>query len=117
MTADPRREPPSPSESRYVSVSRLRVPAERAPELLAAFARRARLVDGFDGFLGLEVWQSERDPGEILMVSRWRDRDAFKGYMRSDAHRRSHNRIEPALQAVIKLERLEHFRGYDIVAR
>ena len=51
------------------------------------------------------------------MVSRWRDRDAFKGYMRSDAHRRSHNRIEPALQAVIKLERLEHFRGYDIVAR
>jgi heme-degrading monooxygenase HmoA len=117
MTADPRREPPSPSESRYVSVSRLRVPAERAPELLAAFARRARLVDGFDGFLGLEVWHSEREPGEILMVSRWRDRDAFTRYMRSDAHRRSHERIDPALQAVIKLERLEHLRGYDIVAR
>ena len=108
MTVDPERAPLSGSDSGYVSVSRLRVPAERAPELLAAFAR---------GFLGLEVWQSERDPGEILMVSRWRDRNAFKGYMRSDAHRRSHNRIEPALQAVIKLERLEHFRGYDIVAR
>jgi hypothetical protein len=37
--------------------------------------------------------------------------------MRSDAHRRSHERIDPALQAVIKLERLEHLRGYDIVAR
>jgi heme-degrading monooxygenase HmoA len=91
-----------------VSVSRLRVPTERAPELVAAFARRARLVDGFDGFLGLEVWHSEREPGEILMVSRRRDRDAFTRNMRSDAHRRSHERIDPALQAAIRLERLEH---------
>jgi len=116
MTVDPERAPLSGSDSGYVSVSRLRVPAERAPELLAAFARRARLVDGFDGFLGLEVWHSEREPGEILMVSRWRDRDAFKAYMRSDSHRVSHERIDPELQAAIKLERLEHMHTYDVVA-
>jgi heme-degrading monooxygenase HmoA len=108
MTAD---------RGRYVSMSRLRVTAERASELLEAFGHRARLVDDFDGFLGLEVWQSEREPGEILMVSRWRDREAFTHYMRSDAHRASHERIDPALQAAIKLERLEHLRGYDVVAR
>jgi heme-degrading monooxygenase HmoA len=33
----------------YVSMSRLRVPAERADELVAAFRRRIGLVDGFEG--------------------------------------------------------------------
>ncbi len=100
----------------YVSLSRLRVEAERAAELVAAFRRRAHLVDQADGFVDLQVWQSDRDPEEIVMVSRWRDRAAFKEYMRSDAHRVSHDRIDPALDAAIKLERLEHMHTYDVVA-
>lgn len=100
-----------------MSVSRLRVSSERAGELVAAFRRRLRLVDSADGFLGLEVWQSERDQSEILMVSHWRDRESFKLYMRSDAHRISHQRIAADLKAAIKLERLEHICGYEIVAR
>jgi heme-degrading monooxygenase HmoA len=60
----------------YVSVSRLRVPAERAPDLVAAFRRRARLVDTAEGFVDLQVWQSDRDSTELMMVSRWRDRAA-----------------------------------------
>jgi heme oxygenase (mycobilin-producing) len=100
----------------YVSVSRLRVPDERSNELVEAFRRRAHLVDDADGFVDLEVWRSDRDPGEIVMVSRWRDRDAFKAYMKSDRHRVSHRRIDPALNAAIKLERLEHMHAYDVVA-
>ena len=92
----------------YVSLSRLRVPAERADELVAAFRRRARLVDDFEGFVDLQVWQSDRDPGELVMVSRWTDRDCFKRYMKSAEHKVSHDRIEPGLDAAIKLERLEH---------
>lgn len=100
----------------YVSMSRLRIPPERAPELVAAFRRRARLVDSADGFLGLEVWQSDRDAGEVLMVSRWRDRDAFRAYMRSEEHAISHRRIDPELERAIRLERLEHLHTYDVVA-
>src|SRR5215217_7042602 len=92
----------------YVSLSRLRVPAERADELVTAFRARARLVDDFEGFVDLQVWQSERDPGELVMVSRWSDRECFKQYMRSREHQVSHDRIDPALDAEIKLERLEH---------
>ena len=92
----------------YVSMSRLRVPADRADELVAAFRRRIGLVDGFEGFVDLQVWQSDRDPGELTMVSRWRDRDCFKTYMKSREHRQSHDRIDPDLDAAIKLERLEH---------
>ena len=100
----------------YGSLSRLRVPEERAPELVAAFRRRARLVDGAEGFIDLQVWQSDREPGELVMVSRWRDRAAFKAYMKSDAHRVSHDRIDPDLDAAIKLQALEHLHTYDVVA-
>ena len=100
----------------YVSLSRLRVPEDRADELVAAFRRRARLVDAFEGFVDLQVWQSDRDAGELVMVSRWRDRDAFKAYMKSEAHRISHGRVDPGLDAAIKLERLEHLHTYDVVA-
>ena len=99
----------------YVSLSRLRIPPERAPELVAAFRRRAHLVDGADGFVDLQVWQSDRDAGEILMVSRWRDREAFKAYMKSNDHRVSHGRIDPSLKAAIQLERLEHLHTYEVV--
>ena len=62
----------------YVSLSRLRVPESRADELVAAFRRRAGLVDAFEGFVDLQVWQNDRDPGELTMVSRWRDRECFR---------------------------------------
>ena len=100
----------------YVSMSRLRVPADRAEQLVQAFHARVRLVDAADGFVDLQVWQSDRDEGELIMVSRWRDRDAFKAYMRSPAHRVSHDRIDPDLQAAIKLEQLEHLHTYEVVA-
>lgn len=100
----------------YVSMSRLRVAADRAPELVAAFRSRLRLVDGHDGFVDLQVWQSDRDPEEVLMVSRWRDRAAFTAYMRSADHRASHDRIAPDLQDAIKLERLDHLSTYEVVA-
>jgi heme-degrading monooxygenase HmoA len=100
----------------YVSLSRLSIRSELAPELVAAFRRRVRLVEEADGFIDLQVWQSDRDRGELVMVSRWRDRDSFKAYMRSDAHRASHDRIDPELGAAIKLERLEHLHTYEVVA-
>ena len=100
----------------YVSMSRLRVPVERAAQLVTAFRSRVGLVDDADGFVDLQVWQCDRDEGELIMVSRWRDREAFKTYMRSAEHRVSHDRIDPDLQAAIKLERLEHLHTYEVVA-
>jgi heme-degrading monooxygenase HmoA len=100
----------------YVSVSRLRVAEGRETELVNAFRDRLGLVDDFDGFVDLQVWQSDRDVGEMLMVSRWRDRDCFTAYMKSAAHRRSHDRVPDDLDAAIELERLEHLHTYEVVA-
>ena len=100
----------------YVSMSRLRVAAEQSDALVAAFRRRAHLVDGFDGFIDLQVWRSDRDREEVLMVSRWRDRAAFTAYMRSREHKVSHGRIDPSLAEAIRLERLEHLHTYEVEA-
>jgi heme-degrading monooxygenase HmoA len=97
-------------------MSRLRIDPDRAAELIAAFRDRIGLVDDFDGFVDLQVWQSDRDPGEILMVSRWDTRTHFTAYMKSREHRVSHERIDPGLDAAIKLERLEHLHTYEVVA-
>ena len=100
----------------YVSMSRLRVPVERTEQLVSAFRARAGLVDGHEGFVDLQVWQSDRDPGELVMVSRWDTRAHFTAYMRSREHRVSHGRIDPRLDAAIRLERLEHLHTYEVVA-
>ena len=97
-------------------MSRLRVDERRSDELVAAFRKRAHLVDDADGFIDLQVWRSDRDPAEVLMVSRWRDRDAFKTYMKSADHRVSHDRIDPELKDAIGLERLDHLHTYEVVA-
>lgn len=100
----------------YVSMSRLRVDRERSDELIAAFQDRAGLVESHEGFVDLQVWRSDRDPGEVLMVSRWRDRDAFRAYMRSSDHRMSHDRIDPSLKRTIELQRLEQLQTFEVVA-
>ena len=100
----------------YISMSRLRLPEQRVDELLHAFKNRAHLVDGAEGFLELEVWHSDREAGEVIMVSRWSTKAAFTAYMKSEEHRTSHERISPTLNSLIKLERLDHLHTYDVVA-
>ncbi|GAC1326314.1 MAG: hypothetical protein NVSMB25_25590 [Thermoleophilaceae bacterium] len=97
-------------------MSHLRLPAARAEELVGAFRARAHLVDEAKGFIDLQVWRSDRDPEEMVMVSRWESRRAFTAYMRSEAHRISHARIDPSLDDVIQLERLDHMHTYEVVA-
>lgn len=81
-----------------------------------AFRGRLGAVERHEGFVDLQVWQSDRDPSELIMVSRWRDRTAFRDYMRSEAHRVSHSRVDPDLDAAIDLKALEHLHTYRVVA-
>jgi heme oxygenase (mycobilin-producing) len=100
----------------FVSVSRLRIEVGRSDELVAAFRQRAGLVESHEGFVDLQVWRSDRDPAEVLMVSRWRDKDDFREYMRSSDHQVSHDRMDPMLRRAVKLERLESLHTYEVVA-
>ena len=99
----------------YISMSRLRVEPESSDRLVEAFRGRLRAVDAHEGFIDLEVWRSDRDSTEILMISRWRDQSCFKAYMKSADHKRSHDRISPEINDAIQLQRLEHLQTYEVV--
>jgi heme-degrading monooxygenase HmoA len=101
----------------YVSMSRLRIEVDRSDELVAAFGNRAGLVESHDGFIDLQVWRSDRDSAEVLMISRWRDREAFRAYLKSSDHRVSHDRMDSSLRKAITLERLESLHTYEVVAQ
>ena len=48
-------------------------------------------VQGFPGFISMEVLRAEKDD-EVLVVTRWRDREAFDAWVRSDAFAKAHGR-------------------------
>jgi heme-degrading monooxygenase HmoA len=91
----------------HVVVSELAVAVEGSAQLEAAFRHRLGEVDDFAGHVGLEVWKDERRPGRYLQVTWWESPDAFRSYMRSDAHRRSHARIptDPVRPAGVHVDR------------
>ena len=65
-----------------VTINRFRTSAEEAERLEASFRERSRKVDQYEGFLGLEVLRSFEP--ELLLVTRWRDRECLKAYFQSE---------------------------------
>ena len=80
-------------EESFVAHSEIFIDVDAAAVLEDAFSNRLGKVDEWPGFIRLEVWRDDGTPGRYVMVSWWTDREAFKTYMRSDDHKRSHARI------------------------
>ena len=97
----------------FVVVSDLEVATDGADALENAFEQRLGEVEGHPGFQRLEVWRDNLREGAYRMVTWWDDEAAFRSYMRSPAHRRSHDRIpdEPARARGVGLRR------YTVIAR
>ena len=47
------------------------------------------LLDGIDGFLSIERFQSLAEPGKLLSLSFWRDEQAVHAWRSLEAHRRA----------------------------
>jgi heme-degrading monooxygenase HmoA len=97
----------------FVAVSEISAPASGAAALRAAFTSRLGEVDAWPAFDHLEVWQDERDPTRFVMVSWWADKADFNCYMRSESHRRSHDRIDRGSEG----PRPTGFSRFGMVAR
>ena len=70
----------------FVFISHLDV-AEADRQLLEQhFRERSRLVDGFPGFLYLQVLRPQAGSAAFSFLTAWESRDAFSEYMRSGAH-------------------------------
>lgn len=61
--------------------------AERSQEYLDIAAALRPQLDGIDGFVSIERFQSLTEPGKILSLSFWRDEAAITAWRRLETHR------------------------------
>ena len=76
-------------------INRLPVKEGMADEIVERFANGRGFVHEFPGFVSMEVLRSE-GADEVMVITRWRDRDAFNSWVNSDAFKAAHDRSADA---------------------
>jgi heme-degrading monooxygenase HmoA len=95
----------------FVFVSHLSVPEADHAALERHFRERSRLVDGFPGFMWLQLLKPQAGDATHTFVTAWESRAAFRSYMNSHEHAVSHAR-EPA--EIMSRTRVTH-QAFDVL--
>src|SRR5690554_2447006 len=77
-----------------VKINVLQVPEGRGEVLEQRFASRAGEVEKVDGFESFELLRPTEGFDRYLVVTRWRDEEAFQGWMNSQAFQSGHARSQ-----------------------
>ncbi len=72
-------------------INRLPVKEGAADQVVERFANSRGNVQGFPGFVSMEVLNSEAGD-EVLVITRWQDKDAFNSWVHSDEFKKAHAR-------------------------
>ncbi len=72
-------------------INRLPVKEGAADQVVERFANSRGNVQGFPGFVSMEVLRSE-EGDEVMVITRWRDKDAFTSWVHSEEFRQAHGR-------------------------
>jgi heme-degrading monooxygenase HmoA len=73
-----------------IKINAITVAADSGDELAQRFAARAGAVDDQDGFEGFELLKPTDDRTTWLVITRWRDEDAFNAWVSSPAFGHGH---------------------------
>ncbi len=73
-----------------IKINAITVPADSGDELARRFAARAGAVEGTEGFEGFELLRPTDERTVWLVVTRWRDEDAFNAWVSSPAFGHGH---------------------------
>jgi heme oxygenase (mycobilin-producing) len=73
-----------------IKINAITVPEGAGDELARRFAARAGAVDAQDGFEGFELLRPTDGRNQWLVVTRWRDEDAFQAWVNSPAFGHGH---------------------------
>lgn len=74
-------------------------------------------LDGVDGFISIERFESLATPGKILSLSIWRDEDAIKAWREHGDHRIAQAKGRQELFAGYRLRVAEIVRDYGMTDR
>ena len=73
-----------------IKINAISVPRDSGDELAHRFAARAGAVDHADGFEGFELLKPTDDRDQWLVITRWRDEDAFQAWLGSESFTSGH---------------------------
>ena len=73
-----------------IRINAITVPEGSGDELARRFAHRAGAVDDAEGFEGFELLRPTDGRSTWLVVTRWRDEDAFQAWVSSPAFAHGH---------------------------
>ena len=81
--------------SQVIKINAITVPEGSGDEFGRRFAARAGAVDDQEGFEGFELLKPVDDRTTWLVVTRWRDEDAFNAWVSSPAFGHGHRSERP----------------------
>ena len=93
-------------------------PAEGKRDAYLGIAANLRpLLDGIDGFISIERFQSLADPNRILSLSFWRDEEAVKAWRNTEEHRQAQQAGRGGIFAGYRLRIAHVVRDYGLTER
>ena len=93
-------------------------PAEgRRQDYLDIAASLRPLLDGIDGFLSIERFESLSEPGKVLSLSFWRDEEAVAAWRNLEAHRAAQAAGRAEIFRDYRLRIASVVRDYGMTAR
>ncbi|TGQ02269.1 MULTISPECIES: antibiotic biosynthesis monooxygenase [unclassified Mesorhizobium] len=93
-------------------------PAEGRREAYLGIAAELRpLLDGIDGFISVERFQSLADQNRMLSLSFWRDEEAVKAWRNTEEHRQAQQAGRGGIFAGYRLRIAHVVRDYGLAER
>ncbi|MBZ9919650.1 antibiotic biosynthesis monooxygenase [Mesorhizobium sp. B2-4-4] len=91
--------------------------AGRRDAYLGIAAQLRPLLEGIDGFISVERFQSLANPDRILSLSFWRDEDAVKAWRNTQEHRQAQQAGRGGIFAGYRLRIAHVVRDYGLSER
>ena len=93
-------------------------PAEGKRDAYLGIAADLRpLLDGIDGFISIERFQSLVDKNKVLSLSFWRDEEAVKAWRNTEEHRQAQQAGRGGIFAGYRLRIAHVVRDYGLTER
>ena len=93
-------------------------PAEGKRDAYLGIAAELKpLLDGIDGFISIERFQSLVDPRRVLSLSFWRDEEAVKAWRNTEEHRQAQKAGRSGIFAGYRLRIAHVVRDYGLRER
>ncbi|PKR77060.1 antibiotic biosynthesis monooxygenase [Halalkalibacillus sediminis] len=75
----------------YIVDSLVKVPVEKADEVISIYQNRSKSVDEQDGFIKFQLLQNDKKPEELTVHTVWETKEDYLNWARSENFKKIHD--------------------------